>query len=151
MENLDVKSKFQLFNTVEQVKDFKDVTNFNDLGERLVIDSELPLNLKSSNSTHSNLEIVFESDEKYTLNIESNGGVWLFIADANYPGWKATIDGKETDVFSAQILGKAIYISPGEHEVIVYFESISFKIGTQLTLFGLLLLIFFLYRWRNNR
>ncbi len=69
----------------------------------------------------------------YELSTTSTQPSWLFLADSNYPGWHAYIDGVETPVYTAQILGKAIAIPPGDHVVTLIFKSASFRLGLWLT------------------
>jgi hypothetical protein len=71
---------------------------------------------------------------RYFFKVTAQQPRWLFIADANYPGWKAFVDGNRVPVFSAQILGKAIGIPPGEHDVLVQFESNTFRWGFWITI-----------------
>lgn len=144
LENIFVQPKFQLYNIVEQVSNYEDVADFKDLGDRLVIDSRDDLELISTNSIDYRLVVIEESDEFYRFTVSSDKGIWLFIADANYPGWKATIDDENVDVLSAQILGKAIYVLPGRHSIKLYFKSDSFLFGTLLSISGLLLVIIFM-------
>ena len=74
----------------------------------------------------------------YRLDINAKNPGWLFLADANYPGWRAYIDGQETPIYTAQILGKAIYIPAGDHDLKIAFKSMSFQLGQGITLATLL-------------
>lgn len=95
-------------------------------------------------------EIQFEAQliapDNYLLNIEAPTGGWLFISDANYPGWRAHIDDNEVAVWSAQVLGKAIYIPAGAKQLRVFFKSTSFTIGLWASSISLLLLLAMLLR-----
>lgn len=73
----------------------------------------------------------------YSVAIKAAHAGWLFIADANYPGWHALLDGREVPLYSAQILGKAVWFPEGEHELIVKFEPRSFYWGLWITLLSL--------------
>ncbi len=65
------------------------------------------------------LTIPDSSDVEYEFNVHARKPVWLFIADANYPGWQAEIDGHSTPVYSAQVLGKAVFVPSGIHKITV--------------------------------
>ena len=65
----------------------------------------------------------------YLIDISAERPGWFFLADANYPGWKATLDGKDTPLFSAQVLGKAVAIPAGNHTLAITFHSASFIWG----------------------
>ena len=44
-------------------------------------------------------------------------GVWLYYADANHPGWKAFLDGRDVPIANADLGFKAVRIPEGEHTV----------------------------------
>lgn len=73
----------------------------------------------------------------YGIDVDASQPGWLFLADANYPGWRATVDGRPTPVFSAQLLGKAIAIPAGKHKVELEFSSPAFRYGLLLTVLSL--------------
>ncbi len=67
------------------------------------------------------------------------------FSEVYYPkGWKATIDGKETEIFPADYVLRAINIPAGDHTVEFKFEPQVVKTGGTIALFsciGMLLLI----------
>jgi hypothetical protein len=78
---------------------------------------------------------VLEADARsYRFDVQATRPGWLFVADANYPGWRATLDGKPTPLFTAQVLGKAVAIPEGRHLVAITFESVSFRLGAWISL-----------------
>jgi len=57
------------------------------------------------------------------------------FSDSFYPGWKATIDNKETPLYMADGLVKGIIIpKSGIHTVRFFYDPSSFKIGAAITL-----------------
>ena len=76
----------------------------------------------------------------YVFTIEANKPGWFFLADANYPGWKAKLDGQEHEVYSAQVLGKAVPIPAGEHQLRIYFDSNTLKTGKYISLISVLII-----------
>ena len=84
---------------------------------------------------------------QYKFDVHAKQLAWLFIADANYPGWQANIDGQVTPVYSAQVLGKAVLVPAGHHQITVEFKPRSFMIGLSLTL--LTLIVLFIMGIRN--
>ena len=80
----------------------------------------------------------------------------LFLSDNFYPGWKAKVDGVGTEILRADYTFRAVPLIPGEHEVVFYFDSDTFKIGVLISLIGimslsliLLCLIYFRRRLDN--
>jgi hypothetical protein len=92
------------------------------------------------------------SDTAYRLEVSAARPCWLFLADSNYPGWRATIDGVESPVFSAQVLGKAVRITAGQHQVRIEFHSASFIRGAWISAVALLLTAYLVvFGWRRPR
>jgi hypothetical protein len=81
------------------------------------------------------------SNDQYQFKVNATRPAWLFIADANYPGWQAKIDGQSTAVYSGQVLGKAVLVPEGRHQISVEFKSRSFVIGLSVMIFTLLVLM----------
>jgi len=74
--------------------------------------------------------IVNESDTNITLAVTKNPSrALLVLADTFYPGWKAFIDGKPTDVFPVNIRQRGVIVSPGDHTVVFKFTPQSLRIG----------------------
>jgi uncharacterized membrane protein YfhO len=67
----------------------------------------------------------------------------LTLAQANYPGWRATVDDQPVPLWTANYAFQTLQVPAGEHKVRVAFRSGSFHIGAILTLIGLLTLIGF--------
>jgi hypothetical protein len=82
------------------------------------------------------------SNNQYHFTVDAIRPAWLFIADANYPGWQAKIDGHVTPVYSAQVLGKAVFVPEGRHQITVEFKPLSVALGFYLLILTLLVLSF---------
>ncbi|MGE5313488.1 MAG: YfhO family protein [Acidobacteriota bacterium] len=71
------------------------------------------------------------------LEIEATatGDNLLFVSEAFYPnGWKAFIDGKETPIYRANYLFRAVVVPSGTHTVVMKFEPRGFSLGRNLSL-----------------
>jgi hypothetical protein len=91
-------------------------------------------------------EVVEATDTRYEVKVSAAKPVWLFLADANYPGWTATINGAAVPTFSAQILGKAVAIPKGDSTVTFRFEPASFLWGRRITMLTIGFLVFAFWR-----
>jgi hypothetical protein len=87
----------------------------------------------AGNSPLAKFTVLKARSTYYRFDIAADRPAWFFIADANYPGWKAYLDGKEVPVYSAQILGKAVALPAGQHELRLRFRPLSFYIGLVIT------------------
>ncbi|MEW5675943.1 YfhO family protein [Flavobacterium enshiense] len=82
---------------------------------------------------------------KYESN-NANEGLAVF-SEIYYPkGWKATVDGKETDIFAVDYVLRAINVPAGKHTIEFKFEPQVVKTGSMISLasfLGMLVLIGF--------
>lgn len=74
----------------------------------------------------------------------------LFLSDNYYPGWKAYIDDKETKIYRADYTFRSIYLPKGEHTVIFKYDPVSFKVGLEVSVFSIILLLLFIIRNSKN-
>ena len=65
---------------------------------------------------------------------------YLVLADANYPGWRATVDGQKSHVYQADYVLRAIYLPLGTHEVRFFFWPTSFVVGAGVSVTALVVL-----------
>ncbi|NQU16847.1 MAG: YfhO family protein [Candidatus Saganbacteria bacterium] len=84
----------------------------------------------------------YDSDE-IILRVTSHKNQLLFLSDSFYPGWKAYINGKETEIHKANYRFRAIVVIPGKQQVVFRYEPFWFKLGAIISFsFCLLTLIF---------
>ncbi len=53
----------------------------------------------------------------------------LYLSDNFYPGWIASVDGKNTSILRADYIFRAVVLPAGNHKVVFQYDPISFKIG----------------------
>jgi len=85
-------------------------------------------------------------DEQVLIEVNTPQPGYLILADTEYPGWVAEIDGVRVDtIYRAYGYFRAIEIPAGEHIVRFYYKPLSFRVGVNLsitTLFTYILLLF---------
>ena len=68
----------------------------------------------------------YEPNElRYTVQ-SPKGGVIVF-SEIYYPGWTATVDGKDVEVGRVNYVLRAINVKPGKHNVVLTFKPASVK------------------------
>lgn len=90
-------------------------------------------------SQPARLEVSQATSMHYQMSISTKCPVWLFVADANYPGWEAKVDGVGARLYSSQVMGKAVRVPAGEHHVQLDYVPRSFYVGLSITLVSLVL------------
>jgi uncharacterized membrane protein YfhO len=78
--------------------------------------------------------------ERVAIDATSRGPGLLVLSDLHYPGWKATVDGREVDVKRVDYLLRGVPLADGEHRVEFTYEPLSWRIGWILSIAGLLAL-----------
>jgi Predicted membrane protein len=102
---------------------------------------DLPLSPEggfATSAADAHVKLIQSASSHYVMDVHAPVACWLFLADANYPGWHAKVDGIPARVWTAQVLGKAVHLDAGDHRVVMVFRSASFHIGLVITLLSLL-------------
>ncbi|MBJ6727037.1 YfhO family protein [Geomesophilobacter sediminis] len=58
----------------------------------------------------------------------------LVLGEKYYRGWRATVDGKPSEIYPVDYVLRGIYLPAGKHKVSFVFDPVPFKIGKRLTL-----------------
>ena len=75
------------------------------------------------------------------LRVPSQCRGMVVLADTWFPGWKATVDGKPTQIYRAYNLIRGIVVERGDHEVIMLYRPASVFIGVVMAVVGVLLCV----------
>lgn len=96
-------------------------------------------------------KIAAYSPNKVTIETNSDAPKLLFLSDNYYPGWVATIDGKETPVLRADYTFRAVALPAGKHTIVFEYKPKIFYYGLAISLSSLFVLglIFLLVRKRH--
>jgi hypothetical protein len=69
--------------------------------------------------------------------VEGSSGGWLVFHEAWYPGWKATVNGTDADVWRVDHAFRAVKIPAGDSIVRTKYEPWSLRIGASLSVLAL--------------
>lgn len=94
-----------------------------------------------------------ETHTKVLVNIAHTRRGLLVLADTFYPGWRATVDGKLTEIRPVDGVFRGVEVGEGEHEVVFVYDPFSLKLGAGISLIAALVVLVnlrhFLPRRRN--
>ncbi|MEK7250679.1 MAG: YfhO family protein, partial [Bacteroidota bacterium] len=65
----------------------------------------------------------------------------LVLSEMYYPGWKASVDGVETEIYRTDYNLRSVFVGAGEHKVEVKFEPATFRNGMWISIATLLVCI----------
>ncbi|MDP8269117.1 MAG: hypothetical protein P9L97_10345 [Candidatus Tenebribacter davisii] len=76
------------------------------------------------------------------FNVVTDTTSFLTVSEIYYPaGWKAFIDGEETEIYATNYILRGVVIPKGEHVVEMKFESKTYLLSLKLSLIGLILTV----------
>jgi hypothetical protein len=132
------------FGTYEEVLDYMKTGEFDPRVEVLIVGESGagPDSVAARDSVAGPGRVVISTyrPQEVVMDVKAETDCWLFMSDTYYPGWRAYVDGSETPILRANYAFRGLALSQGRHEVRMVFESGSFRIGTILSVAGLVLL-----------
>jgi hypothetical protein len=70
---------------------------------------------------------------------EMHGDGYLVLSDTDYPGWRASVDGRPAPILRANAAFRAVYVPSGTHQVVFLYRPLGLFVGA-LASFGTLAL-----------
>jgi hypothetical protein len=110
---------------------------------RTVIVHEAPAllpDLEPVDTAGESAEVVSDTGDLVTVRTAVEQPAYLVLADQDYPGWQAEVDGRKAALARVDYMLKGVRLEPGEHTVRFVFRPASFRIGLWLSLCGVALL-----------
>ena len=100
--------------------------------------SEVPLGLPVS--TPGTAVVSAYRPGRFDIEVECPASQLLSVAESYHPGWRATVDGRPSEVYriNGDFMGCAV--GPGKHDVVLAFDPESLRRGRQTSLLGLAML-----------
>jgi len=95
----------------------------------------------SPGPTLHSIEDVSRSAESLSMLVHTDRPGLLVVLENNYPGWRAWDNGLETDIYTANLTFRAVYLSAGRHRVEFKFVPLSLYIGAAVSLASFALLL----------
>lgn len=158
-ENPDALPRAYLVGACRQVnaeKDYPEILSGKNFQPRkIILLDESPEKLPCGQSPRStpasagkDESVVFSEsgNNSITLTATLESRKFLFLSEAWYPGWQATVDGKPAKIYRANFAFRALLLEPGTHEVRFDYNPMSFRAGLAISLATLLIGIF---TWRK--
>lgn len=95
---------------------------------------------REMNLTDSNASIIQIDKKRNSVSAAVYSDTEIFVNHSQlaYPGWKAYVDGIETEIYTVNNLIQGAVVPQGEHIVEFRFEPVDVKIGLALTVVGIM-------------
>jgi hypothetical protein len=95
--------------------------------------------------------IVDDRDRRVAIRYESSQAGHLVLLDSFYPGWRATVDGRDAEILPANVAFRAVAVPAGSHEVVFTYEPMSVRLGSWITVLSLLAIAILLFAGQRRR
>lgn len=89
--------------------------------------SQKPLTVK-------NLQLISYDSQTVRIEAQTDSDSMLFMSDTYYPGWKAFVNGKKTEIIRANYAFRSIILPPGDSIVEFKYEPNSFYYGLLISI-----------------
>lgn len=100
------------------------------------VEKDLPSEIETP-AEDATAKVVKHENHLVEIKAKATGNNLLFISEIYYPpGWKAYIDGKETEIFKTNFAFRSIIVPEGEHTIELKYSSDAFELGRTLSLAG---------------
>lgn len=105
----------------------------------------------------ASIKMVKATTESYEYEVNATGNNLMFMSDIYYPaGWKAYIDGVETEIYKIDYLFRSIVVPAGKHKVEIKFQPETYYKGKTITLIsnimvGLVLIVGLVGVFKNKK
>jgi len=83
-------------------------------------------------------KIVVDLPERVEIEVDAKTPAYVLLADTFDPGWSATLDGQPATIRPAHAAFRAIFVQPGNHQIIYTYEPAGFRTGLIITTLGLI-------------
>lgn len=121
-----------------------------DLREKIILEEAIDNSLKPGEVKQVSYRQKINGESE--ISVDHSGDGLLFVSDSYFPGWKALIDGKETQIYRADLTFRAVFVPEGNHAIRFIYSPRSFRIGAAISLVSLVFLIgIFLYETKSRR
>jgi hypothetical protein len=96
--------------------------------------------------------IVDYENHRVKIQTSLNSPGVLVLADSFYPGWRAFVDGRPTEILRANLFFRGVLLEPGDHRVEFRYQPRSFIVGMSISVMtvGILIAIYLRKRWQHH-
>lgn len=136
---------FMVYDWKDEAQDeemLDELLDLDDFSERLLLGEDI---IFRSDGAVGDYDVHYSEylPQRSRLIIETSKDGLLFVSDLYYPGWKAKLDGIETDIYKTNYAFRSVWVPRGVHEVTFEYKPKSFQDGLTVSAVSLFTLIVF--------
>ncbi|MBK8315686.1 MAG: YfhO family protein [Acidobacteria bacterium] len=95
-------------------------------------------------------QITRRSATNMLARIESDSASILVLSEVFVPGWKVEIDGRSSELIQVDYNLRGVQLPAGNHQVRIFYDPLSIKIGAAISFLTTLFLVFFMLRKKKD-
>lgn len=99
---------------------------------------QVPMSTKTTGST---AQFISYQPLRVSIQASMDSNGFLLLNDTWYPGWKAFVDKKETEIYRANFIFRAIALTKGKHKIEFIYTPTSFNQGCWISISCLILIV----------
>jgi hypothetical protein len=126
------------YQVVETEEEFEKLLTMLDLGKIVLLEKEPFVKPNTNNVKVSNISF---KPLVTSAEIESNGNSLIVISQTHFPGWRAYLNGKETELLRANYAFIAVPVEKGNYKLEIKYEPTSFKVGLTLSTISFIMMV----------
>lgn len=131
------------YNSTEEFEKVFFASDFDPTSSAL-IRTEREISLSQGTPGASLVDLLEYEPNKVLLETKSEADTFLVLSDSYFPGWKAFVDTKETQIYRANHALRAVSIPKGRHSVSFIYMPDSFSMGVKISIMSLVLFLGYL-------
>jgi hypothetical protein len=89
-----------------------------------------------------NMKVVEDSSDYNKIEVCTESKGILTVRESFWPGWNATIDGRNTEILQTNYIYRGILVDEGCHTIVEEYNPRSYKYGSNISLMTFVLIIF---------
>ncbi|MGK0303111.1 MAG: hypothetical protein ACI89X_003999 [Planctomycetota bacterium] len=105
-----------------------------DVRNRIVLERKDVIIPTAADNVTADVQITLHDDEEVKLNVTCSHDGYVRLADPFDKGWRATVDGEPADILIADHYLRAVYVEPGEHQIVFTYDGARVVWPLRLTL-----------------
>lgn len=106
--------------------------------EEAIVSAPVPGIARSPSKLGGGARIVRYEPDRVELSVDTDAPGFAVLSDVYDPGWKATVDGRETPIHRVDYLLRGVAVEPGEHRIVMTYEPWSWRVGWIVSLLAAL-------------
>jgi hypothetical protein len=115
--------------------------NFDPRKTVVIAGSARPGSLDVPSAEHPVVEVARYTPSEVEVNVDSMNKGFLVLSDRYYPGWKVFVDGKESLMYKANYIFRAVQLDKGQHRIRFSFGPPLFRLGLYISIVSVIFVI----------